>query len=80
MTDKELKELAKKKSAPLRFEADMSIFAHGYEQGYREGIESRFSKEQLHSAFIAGKIFERTGINIFQDILKPKDYEQKESK
>jgi hypothetical protein len=80
MTDKELKELAKKKSAPLLFEADMSIFAHGYEQGYREGIESRFSKEQLHSAFIAGKIFERTGINIFQDILKPKDYEQKESK
>ena len=80
MTDKELKELAKKKSAPLIFEADMSIFAHGYEQGYREGIESRFSKEQLHSAFIAGKIFERTGINIFQDILKPKDYEQKETK
>jgi hypothetical protein len=80
MTDKELKELAKKKSEPLIFEADMSIFAHAYEQGYREGIESRFSKEQLHSAFIAGKIFERTGINIFQDILKPKDYEQKESK
>jgi hypothetical protein len=72
MTDKELKELAKKKSAPLIFEADMSIFASGYEQGYRDGITEYFTKKQLHEAFVAGKIFERTGINIFQDILKPK--------
>ena len=72
MTDKELKELAKKKSAPLLFEADMSIFAHGYEQGYRDGVQALFTKEQLHSAFLAGKVFERTGINIFQDILKSK--------
>lgn len=80
MTDKELKELAKKKSAPLIFEADMSIFASGYEQGYRDGIEARLTKEQLHEAFVAGKIFERTGINIFQDVLKPKNDEQKDSK
>ncbi len=72
MTDKELKEQAKKKSAPLIFEADMSIYAHGYEEGYRDGVECRFTKEQLHSAFVAGKIFERTGINIFQDVLKSK--------
>lgn len=72
MTDKELKELAKTKSAPLIFEADMSIFAHGYEEGYRDGIQVQFTKEQLHSAFIAGKIFERTGVNIFEDVLKPK--------
>jgi hypothetical protein len=31
-----------------------------------------FSKEQLHEAFVAGKIFERTGINIFEDVLKSK--------
>jgi len=72
MTDKELKEQAKKKSAPLIFEADMSIYAHGYEDGYRDGVEFRFTKEQLHSAFVAGKIFERTGINIFENILKTK--------
>lgn len=75
MTDKELKELAKKKSAPLIFEADMSIFASGYEQGYRDGIQAQFTKEQLHEAFVAGKIFERTGINIFEDVLKPKTNE-----
>jgi hypothetical protein len=75
MTDKELKEQAKKKSAPLIFEADMSIYAHGYEDGYRDGIKSHFTREQLHEAFVAGKIFERTGVNIFEDILKPKTNE-----
>ena len=80
MTDKELKELAKKKSAPLIFEADMSIFAYGYEEGYRDGVQAKFTKEQLHEAFVAGKIFERTGINIFQDVLKPKNDEQQETK
>lgn len=80
MTDKELKELAKKKSAPLIFEADMSLFASGYEQGYRDGVNNIFTKEQLHEAFVAGKIFERTGINIFQDVLKSNDNEQQEAK
>jgi hypothetical protein len=75
MTDKELKEQAKKKSEPLIFEADMSIYAHGYEEGYRDGVQCRVTKEQLHEAFVAGKIFERTGINIFEDILKPKTNE-----
>jgi hypothetical protein len=70
MTDKELKEQAKKKSEPLIFEADMSIYAHGYEEGYRDAVQTMFLKEQLHEAFVAGKIFERTGINIFENILK----------
>jgi len=73
MTTKELKEQAKKKSASLIFEADMSIYAHGYEDGYRDGVQSLFTKEQLHEAFVAGKIFERTGINIFKDVLKSKE-------
>jgi len=72
MTNKELKELAKKKSQPLIFEADMSIYANGYEEGYCDGIKSHFTKEQLHEAFVAGKIFERSGINIFEDIIKNK--------
>ncbi len=72
MTTKELKEQAKKKSASLIFEADMSIYAHGYEEGYRDAERIMFTNEQLHEAFVAGKIFERTGINIFQDVLKSK--------
>ncbi len=72
MTDKELKEQAKKKSQPLIFEADMSIYAHGYEEGYRDAEQTMFTKKQLHEAFVAGKIFERTGINIFENILKTK--------
>jgi hypothetical protein len=48
----------------------MSIYAHGYEEGYRDAEQTMFTKEQLHEAFVAGKIFERTGINIFQDVLK----------
>ena len=72
MTTKELKEQAKKKSASLIFEADMSIYAHGYEEGYRDAEQRMFTQEQLHEAFVAGKIFERTGINIFQDVLKSK--------
>ena len=70
MTTKELKEQAKKKSASLIFEADMSIYAQGYEDGYRDAVQTTFSKEQLYEAFVAGKIFERTGINIFENILK----------
>jgi hypothetical protein len=50
----------------------MSIYAHGYEEGYRDAEQTMFTKEQLHEAFVAGKIFERTGINIFQDVLKSK--------
>lgn len=72
MTDKELKEQAKNKSASLIFEADMSIYANGYEEGYRDAVQTMFSKEQLYEAFVAGKIFERTGINIFEDVLKSK--------
>jgi hypothetical protein len=72
MTKKELKELAKQKSAPLIFEADMSIYAHGYEDGYSDAQKKLFTKEELHEAFRAGKIFERTGINIFEDIEKNK--------
>jgi hypothetical protein len=72
MTDKELKALAKEKSKPLIFEADMSIFAHGYEQGYQDAEKKLFSKEDLHEAFRAGKIFERSGINIFEDVVKYK--------
>ena len=72
MTTKELKELAKKKSQPLIFEADMSIYAYGFEDGYLEAEKKLFSKEDLHEAFRAGKIFERSGINIFEDITKNK--------
>ena len=72
MTTKELKELAKKKSQPLIFEADMSIFAHGFEEGYLNAEKTLFSKEDLHEAFRAGKIFERSGINLFEDIVKSK--------
>jgi len=72
MTDKELKAQAKKKSAPLIFDADMSIYAHGYEDGFRDGEKQSFTKDDLYEAFRAGKIFERTGINIFEDILKSK--------
>lgn len=72
MTTKELKELSKKKSQPLIFEADMSIYAHGFEDGYLEAEKKLFSKEDLHEAFRAGKIFERSGINIFEDITKNK--------
>ena len=72
MTNKELKELAKKKSQPLIFEADMSIFAYGFEEGYLNAEKTLFSKEDLHEAFRAGKIFERSGINIFEDIIKSK--------
>jgi hypothetical protein len=72
MTTKELKELAKKKSQPLIFEADMSIFAHGYEEGYLDAQKNLFSKEDLQEAFRAGKIFERSGVNIFEDIIKNK--------
>lgn len=70
MTKKELKELAKKKSQPLIFEADMSIYAHGYEEGYQYAEKKLFTNDDLHEAFRAGKIFERSGINLFQDILK----------
>ena len=72
MTTKELKELAKKKSQPLIFEADMSIFAHGFEEGYLNAEKTLFSKEDLHEAFRAGNIFERSGINLFEDIVKSK--------
>ena len=72
MTTKELKELAKKKSQPLIFEADMSIYVHGYEEGYLDAQKNLFSKEDLQEAFRAGKIFERSGINIFEDIIKNK--------
>ena len=72
MTDKELKELAKKKSQPLIFEADMSIYAHGYEEGYQYAEKTLFSKDDLHEAFRAGKIFERSGINLLKDITENK--------
>ena len=72
MTTKELKELAKKKSQPLIFEADMSIYAHGFEEGYLEAKKNLFSKEDLHEAFRSGKIFERSGINLLKDIIKNK--------
>ena len=73
MTKKELKELAKKKSQPLIFESDMSIYAHGYEEGYQEAEKTLFTKDDMQEAFRAGKIFERSGINIFEDILKSKN-------
>jgi hypothetical protein len=72
MTTKELKELAKKKSQPLIFEADMSIYIHGFEEGYLDAEKTLFTKDDLHEAFRAGKIFERSGINIFEDIIKNK--------
>ena len=72
MTTKELKELAKKKSQPLIFEADMSIYAHGFEEGYLNAEKTLFSKEDLHEAFRAGKIFERSGINLLTEITKSK--------
>ena len=72
MTNKELKELAKKKSQPLIFEADMSIFAYGFEEGYLNAEKTLFSKDDLHEAFRAGKIFERSGINLLKDITENK--------
>ena len=72
MTKKELKELATKKSQPLILEADMLIFVNGYKEGYLHAEKTLFTKDDLHEAFRAGKIFERTGINIFEDIIKNK--------
>jgi hypothetical protein len=74
MTDKELKELAKKKSAPLIFEADMSIFASGYEQGYRDCLY-QVLKDSIDDEINGDKFLQ--GIQEISKLLKN---EQKDSK
>lgn len=74
MTDKELKELAKKKSAPLIFEADMSIFASGYEQGYRDCLY------QVLKDLIDDEINGDKYLQGIQEISKLLKNEQKDSK
>lgn len=74
MTDKELKELAKKKSAPLLFEADMSIFANGYEQGYRDCLYNVI-KDLLHTEIYGDKM-----LQTIHEISKSLHNEQKDSK